>query len=128
MNTTHVITGLLSIHCFAEGDALFVSSMRDPLAKELVRMFTWGQKRATVRYWITKKDCNKEQAMLSNLRQLSGDVTCEFGAHYSEMTGYLWTDEMCKVGGHDLISELHSHVGKWLYMEIDIHTSRDDES
>ncbi|MNJ80064.1 hypothetical protein D3C77_783070 [compost metagenome] len=44
-----------------------------------------------------------------------------YGARYSELTGYLWTDEYLKVGGHDIIEELRSYVGKWLILEIEVH-------
>ena len=38
---------------------------------------------------------------------------------YSEITGYLWTDEVVKIGGHDLLKEFETHLGKYLYMEIE---------
>jgi hypothetical protein len=42
----------------------------------------------------------------------------DVGHRYSEITGYLWTDEEIMVGGHDLIEELHDHLGKFCHLEI----------
>jgi hypothetical protein len=40
----------------------------------------------------------------------------------SEYTGYLWTDEDLMVGGHDLLAELKSHLGKFCHLYV--HYSR----
>ena len=47
-----------------------------------------------------------------------GGIEADFNPRYSEITGYLWTDEELNVGGHDLMAELKSNVGKWLILEI----------
>lgn len=116
MAETRTYQGLLSLHSFGEADdILFLSSVTDPLAQELGWM---RRKQATVRYWITDKPATKEQAQDDFIGTLSGVADGRFGARYSEITGYLWTDEELNVGGHDLIRELKSHVGKWLILEI----------
>ena len=48
-----------------------------------------------------------------------GDANVDLQSRYSEITGYLWTDEDLNVGGHDLLAELKGHVGKWLIMEVE---------
>lgn len=112
--------GLLSKHSWGEADdILFLSSMSDPLAEQLQSDIV--RKQVTARYWITDKEATKEQAQEHFVRQLVGAADCDFGSCYSEITGYLWTDEECKIGGHDVIAELRSHVGKWLILEIDVH-------
>lgn len=112
--------GMLSHH--AHGDAskiLFLSSLTDPLAEVLSDNISY--KNVTARYWITDTPMSKEAAQEGFIRQVMGDAKCDFGAHYSELTGYLWTDEEVVIGGHDLMAELHSFVGKWLILEIEIH-------
>ncbi len=117
---TKTYTGLLTIHSWGEADdILFLSSLREPLAENLE--YDIARKQVTARYWITNKETSKEEAQIQFLNKLMGLAECDFGSHYSEITGYLWTDEECKIGGHDLIAELRSHVGKWLILEIDIH-------
>jgi aldehyde:ferredoxin oxidoreductase len=53
-----------------------------------------------------------------HLKSLFGDVRTKYNVVYSECTGYLWTDEDLKVGGHDLLSELESFAGKYLHMQV----------
>ena len=112
--------GLLSLHSWGEADhILFLSSLSDPVAEVLYNNIS--NKTVTVRYWITEKQCTRDEAQEQFLRNLFGAAECDFGSHYSELTGYLWTDEEVNVGGHDLIQELRGHVGKWLILEVDVH-------
>ena len=114
---TKCYEGLLTIHsCGENDDALFLSSVKDPLAEEL----EWiRDKRVTVRYWITDKQVTKVEAQKEFLRQIMGVADARYFDNYSEITGYLWTDEDLNVGGHDLMFELRSNIGKWLILEID---------
>lgn len=115
--------GLLSLHSYGEADdILFLSSERDPLCE--VFEDSLARKLVTIRYWITDTQATKEQAQESFIRKLYGETYCKFGARYSELTGYLWTDEKCQIGGHDLIKELKSYIGKWLILEVNIHEEK----
>lgn len=115
--------GLLCIHDYGEAsDCLFLHNQKSPLADilqdEIVNEFV------SVRYWITDTKCSKEQAQEQFLKKLYGAADIEFESHYSDITGYLWTDEEIKIGGHDLLAELTSHKDKWLILEIDIHEDK----
>lgn len=110
--------GLLCLHSYGEADdILFLSSASNPLAEELEWMH---RKNVTVRYWVTGKPCSKEEASAEFLKTCMGAADVDFGSRYSELTGYLWTDEELCVGGHDLIAELKSNVGKWLILEVEV--------
>lgn len=112
--------GLLTLHSWGEADdILFLSSLCEPLAEQLEDDI--ARKQVTARYWITDRECTKDEAVEDFIGKLHGKVECDFGVRYSEITGYLWTDEKCKIGGHDLLAELRSHVGKWLILEVKIH-------
>lgn len=112
--------GLLCLHGWGEAyDILFLSSVSDPFADELE--YKIKRKKVTARYWITDKPCSKEEANEDFMKIVMGLAETDFGSHYSEYTGYLWTDEECKIGGHDLIKELKQNIGKWLILEIEIH-------
>lgn len=52
-------------------------------------------------------------------KHLIGVGDAEFQSIYSEYTGYLWTDENFHVGGHDVADILESHVGMYLFMQIE---------
>lgn len=72
----------------------------------------------TVRYFISDREQTIEQAEHSLIQRLIGAADAEYQDAYSEVTGYLWTDEDLKVGGHDLIAELRTHVGQYAVLEI----------
>lgn len=119
-NGVTTFTGMLSLHSHGEGgNVLFLSSLQNPLAEEMQDRIS--RKTVTARYWITDQPVSKEAANEGFMRRVMGDASCDFGAHYSEVTGFLWMDEEVKIGGHDLIAELRSHVGKWLILEIEVH-------
>ena len=81
----------------------------------------------TVYYYITDKKCTLEEAQEQFLRYMyAGEAECEFNARYSDITGYLWTDENLIIGGHDLLEEIRSHIGSYLILQIEVHdTGRD---
>lgn len=109
--------GLLCLHDMEDAsDVLFLSSLHSPLADELSWM---SGKKVTVRYWITDIETTKEEAEFTFIQAYIGEADCKFSSHYSDMTGYLWTDEELNVGGHDLMRELKSYIGKWLILEVE---------
>lgn len=115
----HEFSGLLSKHSHGEtDDALFLSGVQEPLCEALEFMH---KKHCTVRYWITDKPATKDEATTAILHRLDGVADVLWCEHYSELTGYLWTDEDLSVGGHDLMEELRSNVGKYLIMEVTVH-------
>jgi hypothetical protein len=73
----------------------------------------------SVRYFVTDKVIPADQVITEWLNMLEGVGRAEYDMHYSDITGYLWTDEELNVGGHDLLNELRSHISKYLHMEID---------
>jgi hypothetical protein len=109
--------GLLSIKGYGDSeDRLFISSVDKPLAEEL----EWiCNKNVTARYWISNMKASKDEVQEDFIQQLCGKAEAEFYVRYSEITGYLWTDEDIIIGGHDLLEELLSHLGKWLILEIE---------
>lgn len=120
MGKTLTYKGLITERCYGENDeAVYLLPSEAPLADTLEDEI--AGKTVTCRYWITADQCEKIEAIESFLKTLHGAADAEYGDRYSEITGYLWTDEELKIGGHDLLEELRSHVGKWLILEFDIH-------
>lgn len=75
----------------------------------------------TVRYYLSDKEATKDELTEDFLiNTLYGNMDSEYGARYSEYTGYLWTDDNLEIGGHDLLSELMDADGKFLYLIIEI--------
>ncbi len=71
-------------------------------------------------YLISDKPIPEKEINMELVKYQNGISDSDYGAHYSDMTGYLWTDEEAKVGGHDLIRELQSNLGKFLHMEVKV--------
>lgn len=80
-----------------------------------------ARKQVSVCYWITDQQCTKDQAQEQFLKKLYGAADCEFRSHYSDITGYLWTDEDLVIGGHDLLDELRSNIDSFVILDITVH-------
>ncbi|MBU0564921.1 MAG: hypothetical protein KJ890_15635 [Gammaproteobacteria bacterium] len=81
----------------------------------------------TVRYYISDVPVTLEQADLQLIEVLHGAADGSLCPRYSEMTGYLWTDEKGMVGGHDLIERFY-HLqcqGKYAAFECVVHGGGD---
>jgi hypothetical protein len=71
----------------------------------------------SVHYYISDEPVeNPEEEFLKELYGM-GEVT--YCMAYSDITGYLWTDEDLIIGGHDLMEELRSNIGKYLHLVIE---------
>ena len=99
-------------------DALFIGNMKYPLAKEFENKIQGKQ--VSVRYWISNTKKTKEKIQESVFKKLIGVVSADYSDIYSEFTGYLMTDEKLNIGGHNLLGELLSYNGKFVYLEIDV--------
>lgn len=72
---------------------------------------------AHVSYSITNKLMSESQITENMLKVLYGAADADYGHHFSDLTGYLWTDEKFVVNKHDVVSEIVSvlHDGKSSY-------------
>lgn len=99
----------------------YITSTQTVAVAELLKWI--HGKQVSIRYWIIDKEVSKEEASDAVQRTLLGDATVEFEVYYSDITGYLWTDENLMVGGHNLLEELRSFVpkkgfGNYLILEV----------
>jgi hypothetical protein len=121
---TLTFAGKLSEGWGESDEALTLTETDDKFYPEFAlaeRLEEIHKKQVSVRYWITDEKVTRKEAQEAFLKTLLGAADVEWWARYSEITGYLWTDEELKIGGHDLLEELKSHLGKWLILEIDVH-------
>lgn len=93
---------------------------------------SYRRQNVTVRYHITDAPRSKEELDENMVCQVIGAGYAEWGHAWSDLTGYLWTDEKLVVGNHDVVAELWSYIGgkyfmgtqrpvKYLHMEIEVH-------
>lgn len=115
----YLLSGMLDKSCC---ESVHITVDGEPLA-ELVEDFT--EKFLTVRYWITNEPIDLNKAIETTVEQTMGFGDCKFFIHHSDQTGYLWTDEDFKVGGHDMIAEMGSFIGKHVLMEIEVGPGND---
>lgn len=110
METEKVHSGELLILNNAEDDeVLFLNG--EPLAQLLEYLHG---KEATISYYISDKEIDCSNAQEKFTASLFGEIDADYGIFYSDITGYLWTDEELKVGGHDLLAELKGYDGKYI--------------
>lgn len=91
----------------------------EPLAETIKDDIVQHGDYLSVRYYTSDKQMTLDELNEALFRTLYGEGEARYGMHYSEITGYLWTDEEINVGGHDLLEELKSYLGKWLHLEIE---------
>ena len=73
---------------------------------------------ASVRYATASSPIDEDKFIDLEIRTSLGETDAKYNEHYSDLTGYLWTDEELQVGGHDLLNELKTYADQYLYMEI----------
>lgn len=101
--------------------AIFIGECCDPIAEELMNEEITGRW-VSFRYWVSDTEKADAEIKKGALLNLIGCAEADYGDKYSEATGYLWTEANLAIGGHDLLSELESYVGKYILLEIDVHS------
>ncbi len=114
---TLVYCGLLHEQSYRESESIFVGEYDEPLSEMLEEI---TGKQVSVRYWITDEPLSKKALLEEHIKQISGCLEAKYFINYSDLTGYLWTDEDLNIGGHDLLNELSDYLGKYIYLEIDV--------
>lgn len=118
-----VYKGVIKERHYGENDfALFIGDSDEPIAEILQERI--NRKQVSIRYWISDTEKTKQELQESVLKNLFGAIDAEYRDSYSDLTGYLWTDENLMVGGHNLLEELRSNIRKFIYLEIDIHNTK----
>lgn len=117
-----IYKGYLKLKDEGEGyNILFVTEIDEPLAEEIQTDIAEFGKYLTVRYFLSSKEETLEGLQHILVNQILGIGEADYGHAYSEYTGYLWTDEKIEINGHDLLEELKSSIGRYLYLEIEYH-------
>ena len=123
--TTVRYRGTLALHDHGESmDILFLDGDLDdryehqPLAETISDDLEQHGRYASVRYWTADAPLEDWMIMEYALQAMLGEAGAQYSARYSDVTGYLWTDEDINVGGHDLLEELKSQAGRYCLLEI----------
>ena len=59
-----------------------------------------------------------ERATMMGVERAIGVALATRGDVFSDPTGYLWTDDEGKIGGHDIAAAIACHAGKYAFIVI----------
>lgn len=102
---------VLYLFCKRTGDSEILSEL---IHDDIDQYGHW----LSVRYFVSKEARPVEEMKEEWILKLCGYGDARYDMYYSEYTGYLWTDDIFSVGGHDLNTELSFQEGKYLWLEI----------
>jgi hypothetical protein len=90
-----------------EYSALSVTSgpMHTYLSEVIEKLMGWNNI-ATFQWHIASEPKSFYELEEALVKTSMGEVDASFYHSYSDLTGYLWTNEEIKVGGHDLLGEI----------------------
>lgn len=128
--TKHIYTGRIRLHeelYDGPDDVLFVLPQDydgwydddETLASQIEAHIKAHGPYLSVQYFVSDVAMNADDLQVAWLDRLEGIGNADYTVHWSDYTGYLWTDEAINVGGHDLLEELKSHKNKYLHLEIE---------
>jgi hypothetical protein len=92
-----------------------------PFTKVMEDKCGWGSKYANIQMLTGDSPIDINHIDETKIVSMMGEVESEYYHCYSDYTGYLWTDEGFKCGGHDIPKILRSHIGKYIHMEIELY-------
>jgi len=123
MRHTETYAGTITEAAYGDAShALFLRGQAawgyEPLAEQVASAIDEHGANLSVRYFITDREHSLEELQERLVKRIVGVGDAVYSDHYSEITGYLWTDQELNVGGHDLLDELSSHVGQYCHLEI----------
>lgn len=92
-----------------------------PFTKAMEDKCKWRNKYASIQMLTGDTPIDINHIDETKIVSMMGEVTSEYYHCYSDLTGYLWTDESFKCGGHDIPKILRSHMGEYVHMEIELY-------
>jgi hypothetical protein len=99
------------------------------LSEEMEEKIGWKYKYANVKYYISEEEIDPETIQLDYLNYIFGSPKVTHVPIYgSELTGYMYTKEEFKIGGHSLINILSSNIDKYVHLEIELFTNKKDDN
>lgn len=96
-----------------------------PFTKEMEDRIGWGNGTyASIQMLTGNTPIDLNHIDETKIVSMMGLVSAKYYHRYSDYTGYLWTEEGFKCGGHDIPKILQSHIGEYIHMEIELYSDR----
>ena len=95
-----------------------------PMTKEMEDRHCWVQRYASIQMLTGDTPIDIDHIDETKIVSMMGFTESKYYHRYSDYTGYLWTEEGFKCGGHDIPKILNSHIGEYIHMEIELYSTR----
>lgn len=95
-----------------------------PFSKEMEDRCGWRDRYASIQFLIGDTPVDIDHIEETKIVSMEGLVESKYYHRYSDYTGYLWTEEGFKCGGHDLLNILESNLGKYIHIEIELYSKK----
>lgn len=92
-----------------------------PFTKEMEDKCGWKNRYASIQMLTGDTPIDLDHIDETKIVSMEGIVDSHYYHQYSDYTGYLWTNEGFKCGGHDIPKILRSYIGKYIHMEIELY-------
>jgi len=103
------------------GEESVIETSSYPIAPKMNSLCGWGRF-ASVNFYVSERPIDSpEKAKEEFIRSIVGGVQAEYRHMHTSLTGYIGTTSEFKVGNHDILEILRSHLGKYIHMEIKIY-------
>ena len=106
------------------GESIETCTGQYPFSKNLEDICGWTNKYASIQMLTGKTPIDIDHIDETKIVSMMGDVESEYYHRYSDYTGYLWTEEKFKCGGHDLLAILESHLNEYIHIEIELYKKK----
>lgn len=107
-----------------EGEEVLINTAGFPFSKQMEETMGWREKYASIRMFTDDKPIDPTKVEEEFIINYYGGAKATYSMRYSDLTGYLWTDEGFVVGGHDILEILKSNYGKYVHMEIELYEKK----
>ena len=95
-----------------------------PFTKEMEDKCGWRGNYASIQMLTGSTPIDLDHIDETKIVSMMGEVSSHYYHRYSDYTGYLWTEEGFKCGGHDIPKILNSHMNEYIHMEIELYERR----
>lgn len=103
------------------GDELETVVDSFPFTKEMAEKCGWFGSFANIQMLTGDTPIDIDHIDETKIVSMMGEVDSKYYHRYSDLTGYLWTEEEFKCGGHNIPQILQSHMDEYVHMEIELY-------
>jgi len=107
------------------GEESIIETSSYLIAPKMNSLCGWGRF-ACVNFYLSDKLIDSpEKAKEEFIKSIVGGAEANYRHVHTSLTGYIGTTSEFKVGNHDILAMLKSHLGKYIHMEIKIYNKEE---